>query len=156
MNFIVALSIVILMVVVSLYNNRQRYKFTQEEWTDCYNLMLTFYKSRDRSTYKRILKLHRTHELNDQKDNMLRIWIRRVLEHNPSFNTGSPEETAIFDSEILYLELPLMVSLFKNAKASRSEVIDSMDETRVQYGATGSQIYMDYMNDAVKNLAGYL
>jgi hypothetical protein len=156
MNFIAAVCILILIIWMSLCNNRRRKQFAFEEWIECANLMITFHKSRDRMVYERILKLHRNRDLEPQKDHMLRIWLRRVLEHNPRFHTGSYDEIAIMQSETLYSYLPTIISLYKNALVLQQEVIDGINETTIQYGATGSQKYRDYLVDAVNNLSGNL
>lgn len=155
MQLIIAIPFAIFAVWIMIHNHRRQKQFALEEWTDCAQLLLTFHRNPDRTLYERVLKLHVARQLDTQQDRIVRLWIRRVLEKNPNFHTQSPEEVAITRSETLFSYLPTVVSMYQSGRSRASEVTDAINETAAQYGATGSQHYLDELGacaNAVYNM----
>ena len=137
-----------------LRNAKQQQEFAQQEWLECANGMFTFHRTKNRDLYERVLRLHRTRQLKPSLDRMSRLWLRRVLETNPHFHTGSIEENAFRNSETLFSYLVPVVSLYQSGRTAAMDVSESINETAVQYGATGDKLYLDELKQAGAVLGG--
>lgn len=156
MELIIAIPVAIFIVWFMVRNYRQQKEHALAEWINCAQQLLSFHKAPDRTLYERILRLHRTRQLDPQQDRIIRLWLRRALEKNNNFHTGTTEELAITNSSTLFSYLPTVLALYQKGRARASEVTDAINETVAQYGATGEQNYLIELGTAAKSLGGEL
>jgi hypothetical protein len=146
------IGLVLIVLIMFFYNAKQRGNFGKDSWKDRKKEMLSFYQDPSRETYEHILKLHRENEISPQKDRVVRLWLRRVLEKYPGFNEGSLEEKAILNSTMLFSDLSVTYQSFLSRNISDADLIDAMLEAAVQYGATGLSYYREPLRQVVQSL----
>lgn len=156
MDLIIAIPLALFIVWFMVRNYRIQKAYATAEWIECAQKLLSFHRSPDSTLYERILRLHRTRQLDPQQDRIIRLWIRRALEKNSKFHTGTPEEVAITNSTTLFSYLPAVITLYHQGRARASEVTDSINETAAMYGASGVPEYLAELNAAANSVGGTL
>lgn len=145
MGLLLALLVAVVIAIVFVRNGLQMKETVHEEWIDCMDIMVYFHTAPCVDDYRRILRLQMSGRLSYQHDRLCRLWIRRVLEMDNRYHSGTPEENIILLSVTLISNLNTIVDVFNRGGSSVDDVTAAIDETVVQYGATGDAVYLQQL-----------